>query len=151
MGLIEIEGMEFYAYHGHFEAERIVGNTFLLDISLETDCSVAAQSDNLKDALNYQSVYELIKEEMKITSSLLEHVAQRIIESLYKQFPAIQKVTFENIKNEPTNGWANKKSKCNFKQIRCDNISPPTINKQKLLFKSMNPCCKNIYTCFFID
>ncbi len=109
MGLIEIEGMEFYAYHGHFEAEQIVGNTFLLDISLETDCSTAAQSDNLNDALNYQSVYELIKEEMKINSSLLENVAQRILDSLHKQFPAIQKATLKISKMNPPMGGQIKK------------------------------------------
>ena len=29
-GIIEIEGMEFFAYHGCFEAEQIVGNRFML-------------------------------------------------------------------------------------------------------------------------
>ena len=28
-GIIEIEGMEFFAYHGCFEAEQIVGNKFM--------------------------------------------------------------------------------------------------------------------------
>ena len=61
MGLIEIEGMHFFAFHGHFEAERVVGNDFLVDVSLKTDCTAAAKSDNLDDALNYQAVYDLIK------------------------------------------------------------------------------------------
>jgi dihydroneopterin aldolase len=56
MGLIEIEGMHFYARHGHFEVEQQVGNEFLVDVSIETDCSAAADSDNLDDALNYQAV-----------------------------------------------------------------------------------------------
>jgi 7,8-dihydroneopterin aldolase/epimerase/oxygenase len=38
MGIVEIEGMHFYAYHGHFEAERVVGNEFQVDVRLETDC-----------------------------------------------------------------------------------------------------------------
>lgn len=29
-GIIEIEGMEFFAYHGCFEAEQIVGNKFMV-------------------------------------------------------------------------------------------------------------------------
>ena len=29
-GIIEIEGMEFYAFHGCFEAEQIVGNKFIV-------------------------------------------------------------------------------------------------------------------------
>ena len=27
-GILEIEGMEFFAYHGCFEAEQVVGNKF---------------------------------------------------------------------------------------------------------------------------
>lgn len=104
MGVIEIEGMKFYAYHGHFEAEQVVGNHFEVYVRLEADCSAAAQSDRLEDALNYQSVYETIKEEMKITSSLLEHVAGRMLDTLYKRFPQIQRATVKVSKLNPPMG-----------------------------------------------
>ena len=42
MGVIEIEGMKFYAYHGHFAAEQIVGNHFEVYLRLETNCDAAA-------------------------------------------------------------------------------------------------------------
>ena len=45
MGLIQIEGMEFYAYHGHYEEERIVGNRFLIDIDIKTNTKKAESSD----------------------------------------------------------------------------------------------------------
>jgi len=31
MGRITIEEMEFYAFHGHYQEEQIVGNRFLVD------------------------------------------------------------------------------------------------------------------------
>jgi len=83
---IEIEGMEFYAYHGHYKEERIVGNKFIVDIRLETNTEKAEQTDNIDDALNYQTVYELIKEQMQEKSYLLEHIAKRILDSIYEQF-----------------------------------------------------------------
>ena len=76
MGKIEIEGMEFYAFHGHFTAEQVVGNRFLVDLTLISDSSEAAKSDNLADAMDYQIAYRIVKEEMQIKSHLLEHVAQ---------------------------------------------------------------------------
>jgi len=91
MGVIEIEGMKFYAYHGHFAAEQIVGNNFEAYVRIETNCRKAGLSDNLDDALNYQAVYETIQKEMQIKSALLENVASRILNDLYTQFPAIQK------------------------------------------------------------
>ena len=104
MGLIEIEGMKFYAFHGHFEAERVVGNEFEVSVKIETDCTAAAQSDKLDDALNYQKVYELIQVEMKIASHLLENVARRILNSLYSHFSTIQKASIKISKLNPPMG-----------------------------------------------
>jgi len=87
MGIIEIEDMEFYAYHGCFKAERVVGNYFTVYARLEADCTKASLSDLIADALNYQTVYEIIKEQMMIPSSLLEHVARRILDALFHTFP----------------------------------------------------------------
>ena len=104
MGLIEIEGMKFYAFHGHFESEQIVGNEFLLNLKIETNCSPAAVSDNLNDALNYQSAYEIVKKEMEKPSHLLENVAQRILDALYLSFASIQKAEIKISKLNPPMG-----------------------------------------------
>ncbi len=111
MGIIELEGMHFYAYHGFFESERIAGNEFLVDVFIKTDCSLAAKSDNLEDALNYQAVFDLVKEEMQIKSHLLEHVANRILEALYSEFPASQHIKVKISKlNPPMGGQVEKAS-----------------------------------------
>lgn len=104
MGKIEIEGMHFYAYHGHFEAEQIVGNPFNVDLVLETNCESAAKSDDLNDALNYQSVYEIVQKEMMQKSKLLENVARRILDALYLSFPSIEKATVKVSKLNPPMG-----------------------------------------------
>lgn len=36
-GIIELEGMEFHAYHGCLEKERREGNTFIVDFHAETE------------------------------------------------------------------------------------------------------------------
>ena len=82
MGRIEIEGMHFYAYHGHFEAEQIVGNDFTVNLTIETNCDKAAASDDLNDAINYQVAYEIVQKEMLQKSRLLENVAKRILDAL---------------------------------------------------------------------
>ena len=104
MGVIEIEGMEFYAYHGHFAEEQIVGNRFIVDLTLSTDCSKAAKSDDLEDALNYLAVYQIIKEEMEIKSHLLENVAERILCKLYSKFETIEKAKVKISKLNPPMG-----------------------------------------------
>ncbi len=104
MGLIKIEDMEFYAFHGHYKEEQIVGNRFLVDITIETDTTSAGASDNLKDAVNYQVVYTIIKREMEITSHLLEHITTRILDSLYNEMTGITKATVKVSKMNPVMG-----------------------------------------------
>ncbi len=104
MGLIQIENMEFYAYHGHFKEEQIVGNRFLVDLSIETDMQVPAKSDDLNDALNYQVAYTIVKEQMQTKSHLLEHIAGRILDALYNNFTTIKKATVKVSKMNPPMG-----------------------------------------------
>lgn len=89
-GVIEIEGMEFFAYHGCFEAEQIVGNKFTVYACLHYDCERAALSDQISDALSYQTAYEVIAREMMKRSHLLEHVGQRMLDALYVAFPQLE-------------------------------------------------------------
>jgi dihydroneopterin aldolase len=104
MGLIQIEGMEFYAFHGHFREEQIVGNKFIVDLTIETDMVLASQSDNLKDAVNYQKAYEIVKEQMSRKSYLLENIAGRILDALYGEMTAIRKATVKVSKLNPPVG-----------------------------------------------
>ena len=59
-GIIEIENMEFFAYHGCFEAEQTVGNKFTVYACLHYDCARPAETDCIADALSYQTAYEII-------------------------------------------------------------------------------------------
>ena len=78
-GLIELEEMSFYAYHGCFKEEQVVGNKFTVNISFTTNCKAAAASDHLSDAVNYVQIYNITKHDIAIKSHLLEHVGARIV------------------------------------------------------------------------
>ncbi|MFW5725979.1 MAG: dihydroneopterin aldolase, partial [Bacteroidota bacterium] len=79
MSKILLENMEFFAYHGCFREEQIIGNQFVVNMEIETDTQKAQQSDKLSDALNYQEVYNTVREQVDIKSHLLEHVGRRIL------------------------------------------------------------------------
>jgi 7,8-dihydroneopterin aldolase/epimerase/oxygenase len=104
MGLIEIENMEFYSYHGHYREERIIGNRFIVDLQVATSLGRASETDDLNDTVNYQSAYEIVKEQMLIKSNLLEHVAKRILDSLYERFSSLESVTVKISKMNPPLG-----------------------------------------------
>jgi 7,8-dihydroneopterin aldolase/epimerase/oxygenase len=104
MGLIQIEGMEFYAYHGCFKEEQIIGNKFIVNLSIEADLKKPSGTDNISDTLNYQTMYQLIQEEMKEKSHLLEHIGGRILDRLYENFDEIQKAEVKVSKVNPPMG-----------------------------------------------
>jgi dihydroneopterin aldolase len=105
MNRIELKDMEFFSRHGCFEEERIIGNRFVVNLSVEGDFSAAAASDDIEDAVNYQSLYDIVREEMDIPSHLLENVAQRIVRHISESFPTLSKIklTIDKI-NPPLGG-----------------------------------------------
>ena len=105
MGKIVIEEMEFYAFHGHYQEEQIVGNRFLVDLEMDTDLTGPAASDNLNDAVNYQKAYQIIKKEMKRTkSNLLENIGKRMLDALEGEMNGVKKMTIRIRKLNPPMG-----------------------------------------------
>lgn len=105
MGTIAIEGMRFHAFHGYYEEEQNIGGEYLVDVYVETDFSKAAEKDEIKNTINYELVYEMVKMEMGIRHKLLETVVQKILNSIDKTF------TPEKIK------------------VRISKLNPPLIGK----------------------
>ena len=101
MGLIEITGMDFFAYHGCFKEERVIGTRFTVDAWIEADTSDAEKTDDLKKTVNYQAVYAVIKREMLIHSHLLEHVARRIIDAINDEFNQVSHLKVKVSKLNP--------------------------------------------------
>jgi len=101
VGKIELKGMRFFARHGVYEAERIEGNDFIVDFSGETDLTAASESDDLNDTVDYQKIQRIIASEMEVPSSLLEHVAGRIIRRLQVEIPQLLHVSVSISKMNP--------------------------------------------------
>ena len=94
--VIELENMEFQAFHGCYPLEQVVGNRFLVNVTIEADLSLAAESDDVADTINYLHVYETVREQMAVKSHILEHVARRIIDAIYRRFPTGAGQSLEN-------------------------------------------------------
>jgi dihydroneopterin aldolase len=104
MGKLLLENMEFYAHHGHYAEENIIGGRFRVDVEIDTDISKAAATDDLAHAVDYSRVYELVKTEMKQVSHLLEHLASRITDSIHAKFSHVTQVTVTVSKLNPPVG-----------------------------------------------
>lgn len=104
MATIRIEGMDFFAYHGCFTEESIIGTRFEVDLVAEVDTEQAEADDNLHHTVNYVTIYETVKKEMEIRSNLLENVAHRIIDAVQNRFPMITSLQVKVSKLNPPLG-----------------------------------------------
>jgi len=104
MTKISLENMEFHAFHGCMEHEQLLGNTFMVSLSMELDTKLAGRTDELEHTLNYQLVYDVVKEQMENPSKLIEHVGQRILDGILTKFPQIQHLDVKLSKFNPPLG-----------------------------------------------
>lgn len=104
MGLIALEGMEFFARHGYYEEERKIGNRYSVDVEIETDFIQAAQSDELEGTVNYERIYAIVAQVMEVNTRLLEHIAGNIIQRIRELFPQVGKIKVKVSKYNPPIG-----------------------------------------------
>lgn len=104
-GKIKLKGIRFTSFHGMYEEERQKGNTFEVDVTVYTDFSPDALSDDsLMGTVDYEEIYRCVAEEMGVSSYLLEHVAFRIAKRLLKEFSQIAKTEITVSKFNPPIG-----------------------------------------------
>ena len=99
--VIELENMEFRAFHGCYDLEKVVGSRFRVDVAIEAEIGDAAAHDSLKGTVNYARVYEVIHAQMMIPSDIIENVALRIIDAIREKFPETLRVTAKVAKIAP--------------------------------------------------
>lgn len=101
---IVLNNVRFHAYHGVGVQEALVGNEFTVNLRLKVDMSRAMASDEVTDTVSYADVYETLKAEMAHPSRLLERVAGRMVEQLFRQFPTVEAVELTLMKRNPPMG-----------------------------------------------
>lgn len=105
MHKIVVEGIKVYAYHGCLPEEGLIGTNYMVDVTMETDFTIAAETDDLTQTIDYVVVYEVVKKQMAIRSKLIEQVGQRIVNELKSTLSGLKKIEVKVTKlNPPMNG-----------------------------------------------
>jgi 7,8-dihydroneopterin aldolase/epimerase/oxygenase len=104
MGIIKLKNIRTFSYHGCLVEESKIGSNYSIDLEIKTDLTKSAQSDALKDTVDYVLLNQIVVDEMAIRSNLLEHVAQRIIDSAMKKIPSISYINVAVSKLNPPIG-----------------------------------------------
>lgn len=87
-GLIRLEGLSFLANHGATEEERRAQRRFEVDVQIETALARAAETDDLRQTVDYGEIAEIaLAAGTARTYRLLEAVAAAILSALAERVP----------------------------------------------------------------
>ena len=104
MGIIKVTDIRVFAYHGCLKEETIIGSDYRVDVEVEANLITSAKSDELKDTVDYVLINRIVKEEMNIPAKLLETVALKIINRIFKESNLVSKAEVAVSKINPPIG-----------------------------------------------
>ena len=104
MGIIKVENIRVFAYHGCLKEETKIGSDYRVDLEVKADLQTSAVTDKLSDTVDYVFLNKVIKEEMDIASHLLETVAKRILSRIFNEDKLVKKATVWVCKLNPPIG-----------------------------------------------
>tara|TARA_B100001142_G_scaffold301202_1_gene326633 strand:+ start:2085 stop:2438 length:354 start_codon:yes stop_codon:yes gene_type:complete len=100
MGLITVEGIRVFGYHGHLPEEAKLGGHFIINVWVTADTSEVEKKDNLKHTIDYVRIITIVKEQMAIRADMIEVPAKRIVDAILP-LCKVQKVRVEVEKMQP--------------------------------------------------
>ena len=87
---VALHNIQFFAYHGFYAQEQVLGNHFVVDVSVEF--IPTAIDDDLQHTLNYEELYTIVQAQMLQPRKLLETVANAINNNIVAAYPFAQTV-----------------------------------------------------------
>jgi dihydroneopterin aldolase len=88
---INLKNIIVKAFHGITEGENKVGSSYEVDLQVSYD-EGEIRFDDLKSTINYEELFEIVKQRMQIPTPLLERVADGIIRRIKHQYSFIKEV-----------------------------------------------------------
>ena len=104
MGIIRLQNIRTFSYHGCLEEESKIGSDYLVNLEVKTDLRKARDTDELADTVDYVHLNKIVTDEMAIRSKLLEHVAERIIKRIFREIPSVSRIMVAVSKINPPIG-----------------------------------------------
>ncbi|MHC5201101.1 dihydroneopterin aldolase [Myroides sp. LJL119] len=104
MGIIRLNNIRVFSFHGCMEEEAKIGSDYRVDLQAKGNFRNAAASDDLNDAIDYVHLNQIVKEEMAIRAKLLENVCQRIINRVLLEIPMVEQINVAVSKINPPVG-----------------------------------------------
>ena len=97
---IQLVDIILHGYHGLFEEEKLVGNTFKINVTVVYTPSTFPIT-NLPDTIDYGAVFQILKGHMQLATPLLETLAANFCLSVFEKFSTAQEISIHIQKMMP--------------------------------------------------
>ncbi|MEM1257537.1 MAG: dihydroneopterin aldolase [Bacteroidota bacterium] len=104
MGKIKLNNIRVHAWHGCLKEESIIGSDYRVDLEVSANLSLPSISDKLNETIDYVHLNNIVTEEMALKSKLLEHVAKRILDRIFREIPRVRTAEISVSKINPPIG-----------------------------------------------
>lgn len=99
MGIVAVNGIRLRGYHGCIDEESLVGGDFTVTLKVHAPFAKAAETDELKHAIDYVVLTHIVKKQMSIRAKLIEVVAMNIIKAIHNHYSIVTEVEVNVIKH----------------------------------------------------
>lgn len=89
---VQLHDLLFNAFHGIHEEEKILGNEYVVNASMEYD-ETKDIIHHISDTINYVTVYNIIKQRMSIPTPLLETLVMETGNEIHNEFPDLKSIS----------------------------------------------------------
>ena len=89
---IYLKNVRCYSFHGCLKEEGVIGSDYLVNLWVKGALDKTPLTDKIEDAIDYVFLNKVIVEEMSIPSKLLETVAKRILDRVFKEDKRVRKI-----------------------------------------------------------
>lgn len=84
---IHLKDLKFFAHHGIYEHEKQNGNQFVVNVHIGFDGAGENAAKHIDQTINYEKVFDMVNERMKIATPLLETICGDLVRGILDRFP----------------------------------------------------------------
>jgi dihydroneopterin aldolase len=100
MLIVHLSDLRFFAHHGAYAGEFEVGTEFEVNLHVKYD-EKKIKFNDLKNILNYEELYHIVKKRMALPTPLLEEVAESIIRKIRHEYSYVKEANISIFKLHP--------------------------------------------------
>ena len=97
---IQLVDVLLHGYHGLFEEEKLVGNTFKINVTV-VYLPATFPITNLADTIDYGAVFQILQTHMQVATPLLETLAANFCISVFEKFNTADEISIHIQKMVP--------------------------------------------------